>query len=34
MQSLALLCILPGLGIVFLGLAITVDCWKGGRAWK
>jgi hypothetical protein len=34
MQSLALLAIFPGLGIVIMGAILTRETWIGGRAWK
>ena len=34
MSALALLSVVPMLGIIFMGLIFTRDTWIGGREWR
>ncbi len=34
MQALALLSVVPLIGILFKGVIITRETWIGGRVWK
>ncbi len=34
MQLLAILAVVPMLGIIFMGLIFTRETWIGGREWK
>jgi hypothetical protein len=34
MQSLALLSVVPLVGILFMGAIFTRETWVGGRAWN
>ncbi len=34
MQALALLSVVPLIGIIFMGVIFTRETWIGGNAWK
>lgn len=34
MQTLALLAVVPLIGIIFMGLIFTRETWIGGSEWK
>ena len=34
MELLDLLCVVPLIGIIFMGVIFTRETWIGGRKWK